>query len=38
MQKNCVVCRKNEKASGTKALLLAERKTVKVRQTQVQEE
>ena len=35
MQKNCSVCRKNERASGTTAVPLAERSTVKVRQTQV---
>jgi len=35
MQKNCSGCRKNEKASGTTARLLAERSAVKVRQTQV---
>jgi hypothetical protein len=35
MQKNCSVCSKNKRASGTTVVPLAERSTVKVRQTQV---
>ena len=37
MQENCSTCSKNEESNGTVALLLAERNTVKVRQTQVRE-